>query len=237
MKYKPHILEIKKRLTFCLLFYLCSCVAAYLCKDSLYDVITAPIHKSKQELIFTGIADAFLSYIHISMIAGLCISLPVICYNIYAFIKPGLYKRERRVAFLLLSFSPFLFLVGCIFVLYLVMPKALDFFISFENKNIDTIKLILQPKVDEYLKITVQLMFAFGLAFETPIILIILCILNIITVESLKRNRRIAIVFNFILAGFITPPDILSQLLLAVPLVFLYEVAIISSMILQKNDT
>lgn len=235
MHYKSHILEIKQRLSFCIIFYIASCAMAYVCKDYLYAFITKPLLFAKHELIFTGVADAFLAYLSMSMVAGLCLSLPIMCYHAYAFISPGLYKKEKNVAFLLLSLSPALFIVGGVFVLYIVMPKALDFFISFEKNSTDGLKLILQPKIDEYLKITIQLMFAFGLAFQMPIILIILCLLNIVTVDSLRLKRRIAIVLNFILAGFLTPPDILSQFLLAIPLVFLYEIAIISSMILTKK--
>lgn len=237
MQYKTHLLELKRRVLYCTIFFVFAFLVSYLNKDYLYQIITLPLKGTKSEMIFTGIGDAFFSYLYISFISGICVSLPFICYHIYFFIGPGLYKREKNIASVLLLLSPILFITGCVFVLYIVMPKALAFFMSFEKSDsvAGGISLILQPKIDEYFKITVQLMFAFGLAFQMPIILIILCILKIINVNTLKSKRRIAIVCNFIIAGILTPPDVLSQILLAIPLVLLYEIAIISSMILEKK--
>jgi sec-independent protein translocase protein TatC len=151
--------------------------------------------------------------------------MPLISIECYLFIKPGLFLSEQKYAAFILFMSPILFWCGSIFVFYFVMPRAWQFFLSFEKNNV-VIPVILEARISEYLNLVIQLVIAFGIAFQLPIIMLILNLLKLLTSEDLRRKRRLAIVVNFIIAGILTPPDVVSQLALAVPMLLLYEISI-----------
>ncbi|MEY3196973.1 MAG: hypothetical protein RLZZ59_341 [Pseudomonadota bacterium] len=176
-------------------------------------------------MIYTGLAEAFFTYLSLSVFVGFILSVPVIAVQIYLFISPGLYKFERKTAALILSSAPLLFILGGIFVFYLVIPRAWGFFMSFESVDA-SVPLLLEARISEYLSLVIKLIMAFGFAFQMPVILAILGLFGIVSAESLKKKRRIAILINFIIAGIVTPPDVISQISLAIPMLLLYEFSI-----------
>jgi len=232
-KYSGYLIELKKRVIFCLLFILFSSLLGYLVKDRLYNFLVFPLiaNNFSGKLIYTELTEAFFTYCKISICFGIFVSIPVITFNIYRFISPALYKRERKIFCTLVFLSPFLFYLGFAFVNYLVMPKAWAFFLDFEkssdSQSIDSIKLLLSPKINEYVDLVIKLILAFGFAFQLPVVLIVLVLIDIVSADTLIKKRRLAILINFVIAGVVTPPDVLSQLMLAIPMIFLYEFSII----------
>lgn len=229
LKYAKHFSELRSRIIRVIIFFIFSCFLGYYIKDYLYYLIIKPLIAYQKpfgtrEIIYTNLTEAFVTYIKLSCTFGAILSIPMFAYHMYAFISPALYKREKLIVKLLLIAGPILFYIGVSFMFLFVVPKAWGFFLSFES--IDG-QLSLQAKISEYVDLVIHFGVAFGLAFEIPIILIILNTIGLISIDSMIKYRRIAIVINFIIAGIITPPDALSQISLAIPMILLYEGAII----------
>jgi sec-independent protein translocase protein TatC len=180
-----------------------------------------------RHLIYTALYETFFTYVKVGMFAGLCLSFPVIASQIWMFVAPGLYRQERRAFLPFLIASPVLFVAGAAFVLYLMLPTAIHFFLSYETPTAPgSLGIELQAKVSEYLDFVMTLIIAFGLTFQMPVLLSLLGRVGIVSAEMLRGARRYAIVGIFALAAVITPPDIFSMLSLAIPLVGLYEISI-----------
>lgn len=221
-KFQEHLLELKSRIVKILIFFVFAFGVSYYFKEDLYRHLVLPLGR---KVIYTGLAEAFFTHLKLAAFSAFCVSMPVAAFQIYKFIEPGLYKEEKKIAFVILFFSPILFFLGGAFVYFLVIPKAWHFFLSFELAS-DYSPLVLEPRISEYLDLITQLIMAFGIAFELPIVLMILVLIGLLKTEFLVRKRRLAIVANFIIAGIITPPDAISQIALAVPMVLLYEISI-----------
>jgi len=211
---------------------------SYVFRENLYEFFLKPLvdlsTETNRKIIYTGLAEAFFSYIKLSMFVSFSITFPFISYQIYAFITPGLHSFERKIVLTMLVFSPILFYCGGFFVFYVVMPRAWEFFLSYESNNMG-LPLVMEARISEYLSLVIQLTVAFGAAFQLPIIMVILGVVGIIDSSSLKRKRRIAIVVIFIVAAIFTPPDVISQIALAMPLLFLYEISIMLCKLVEKN--
>ena len=163
------------------------------------------------------------------------VHMPKLRVLILVFLKPALYPHEKKVALIILLCSPILFIIGASFAFFVVIPKAWAFFIGFEQHNNIT-DLILEAKISEYVNLISEIIIAFGIAFELPIILLILILIKVISRESLIKKRRLAIVINFIIAAILTPPDVMSQFALAIPLIVLYEISIFTSKFIVGNQ-
>jgi sec-independent protein translocase protein TatC len=242
LTFSEHLSELKMRLIWVLFFFISGFALCYHYKEELYEFSVRPLYDlqasvpnhTDRRLIYTGLAEVFLSYIKLSCFGSICIILPVINLQIYLFLNPALKSYERKIALLMLSFSPILFWLGIFFTYSYVMPKAWSFFASFERFD-SQIPMIMEAKVNEYLNLVIDLFVAFGIAFQLPIAIVILNLLGILSVEILIKKRRFAILFNFIIAGIITPPDVLSQIALAIPMLLLYEVSVFICKLLQKK--
>lgn len=236
--FKEHFLELKNRLLIISVLFFFLFALSYYFSDNIYDLLLNPLvensKNSLRKIIYTGLAEAFFSYLKLSLFSAFLLILPIICYQFYAFIKPGLHEFEQKILKTILFFSPLLFYGAAFFVFYFVMPRAWEFFLSYENSNL-TLPLVMEARISEYLDLTIQLMMVFGLAFQLPIIMIILSILGLIDAGFLKRKRRIAIVLIFIIAAIFTPPDVISQIALAIPLIFLYEISIIFCKLVENK--
>lgn len=237
--FAEHISELKTRLFRISGVFIIAFIVCYYFSDNIYSFLLEPLAKLNQgnlrNIIYTSLTEAFSTYIKLSAFSALFITIPVIAIECYLFVSPGLHRHEKKIIAFILFVSPILFWCGSIFVFYFVMPKAWVFFLSFEKRDI-VVPIILEAKISEYLNLVIQLIIAFGVAFQLPIVLIILNILKIIKVSGLQKKRRLAVVINFILAGILTPPDVLSQLALAIPLLLLYEISIVMCRFIEKPE-
>ena len=238
-----HLIELRQRLIWSLLaFVLCFLVCFYFSRP-IYAFLTEPLAnvlKSDpgQHMIATGLTETFFTYVKVAMFAGLCLAFPFIAAQVWIYVAPGLYRHERRAFLPFLAATPFLFLLGAGFVFYIMLPNAIRFFAAFQTPGTPgTLGIQLQTKVSEYLDFVMTLIFAFGLCFQLPVILSLLARVGIISAEQLRSARRYAIVGLSAVAAVLTPPDIVSMLSLAIPLVILYEISIYCVVLIQRSRT
>jgi sec-independent protein translocase protein TatC len=234
MSLMEHMMELRQRLlwsvgTFILMFIVC-----YYFSTQIYGFLARPLANILMEqggadrrMIFTALYEAFFTYLKVAFFGAVFFSFPMWATQLWLFIAPGLYRSEKRTIMPFLLASPVLFVAGAALVYYFIFPLAWHFFISFETPaGVDTVAIQLEAKVSEYLSLVMHMILAFGLAFQMPVLLVLLCKVGILRVETLRKGRRYAIVGMFVLAAIITPPDIISQVGLALPLILLYEVSI-----------
>ena len=235
---ESHLQELKVRLIKSLVVFIFFVILTFSFSQSLYDFLAKPLLKAmlnqnsslERKLIFTGITEAFMTHMKLSLFMAFGLSFPYFIFQFYAFIAPGLYKKEKKLLVPFLIGSLTLFFIGLLVAYYLVAPIACQFFLTFENNlkfEESIFPVLLEARVSEYLSTIIQLTISFGLVFQLPIILLALVKLGWLTLNSLIQYRRQAIVVNFILAAIITPPDVFSQISLAIPMVCLYELSIL----------
>ena len=181
----------------------------------------------QSRLIYTAVFEAFFVQVKVAFFAGMMISFPIIANQLWRFVAPGLYAKEKRAMRPFLMLTPFLFLLGASLAYYVAMPVALRFLLSYQG-NIGGVQQDALPGVGNYLDFVTRFIFAFGVAFLLPVLLMLLERAGLVTRLQLKRGRRYAIVVAFIVAAVLTPPDVVSQLMLAVPLVLLFEFSLIA---------
>ena len=239
-KINEHFNELRRRLYVVVAFFFACFGVSYFFSSELYAFLVEPLANIfaseglSRRLIFTDLTEAFVTHIKVAIYAALFVTTPLLMLQMYQFIAPGLFKRERRVALQYMLFSPVLFLLGAMLVYFYIMPLAWAFFLSFETNLASNLPLVLEAKVSDYLNLSLSLIFAFGITFQLPLILTLLARVNLLSVDSLRKYRRHAIVLNFIVAAILTPPDVLSQIALAVPLILLYEISILLCAKIQK---
>ena len=182
------------------------------------------IDKKNIQIVYGSLSSPFFIRINFSTLVALFIGLPFFIFQLYKFISPGLYKKEKKTILPYILISPILFLTGSLLAYCLIIPNAVNFFISFV-KNDDQVKMLIN--LADYLSLCIKMIILFGLSFQMPLILQLLVKIEVLSIDSLRKSRRFVIVIVFILAAILTPPDILSQIMLAVPLILLYELVII----------
>jgi len=230
---RHHLIELKRRLIICIITYAVATTLCYLAASHIYAFLVQPLanafpNPEHRRMIYTGLTEAFVTYLKLAIFAGFFISFPVIASQFYLFMAPGLYKKERRALIPYLVAAPILFITGAAFAYYVIFPAAWKFFLSFESPGGEGgLPIQLETKVSDYLSIVMHLMMAFGLSFQLPVVLVLLVKAGMLTIEQLKRGRRYAVVIIVTVAAFITPPDIFSQIALSVPLYLLYEMSIL----------
>lgn len=186
--------------------------------------------------IFTSPQEAFLTYVKVGFFVSLCISLPFLAYQIWAFIGPGLYRKEKKVVLPFMLVFPVLFTLGAAMVYYAFFPVALEFFLGFQQTGeFGQLPIVMEVRVSEYFSLLLKLLFAFGISFQLPLVMTLLARTGMVTAEGLKEKRKYAIVAVFVLAAVITPPDPFSQLGLALPLIVLYEISIWCARITERK--
>jgi sec-independent protein translocase protein TatC len=231
--FAAHRDELRKRLIVCLAAVGIGFVACYFFKVELFYILVAPLQKvmkSGETLIYTHLPEAFFTFLKTAFIGGLMLASPIIIYQFWMFIAPGLYDREKRLLLPILFLSILFFAGGALFAYYIVFPYGFQFFLSFAT---DTIRPM--PSMKEYLGFASKLLLAFGLIFELPLVVTFLAKLGIVSVDFLKKNRKYAILLIFIVAAVLTPPDVVTQFMMAVPLMALYEVSILGARIFGKK--
>lgn len=237
-----HLTELRSRLIKSFIFFIFIFLICWFFSVDIYRFLVQPYsdallsNELDRRLIFTALHEAFLTYLKVAFFAALFISSPIFLTQIWKFIAPGLYKNEKQALLPYLIATPTLFILGGCLVYYFIMPVAIKFFLSFETvAEPGIIAIQLEAKVNEYLSLIMTLIFAFGITFQLPIILSLLARIGVIDSEYLKKRRRYFVVIIFIVAALLTPPDPISQIGLAVPLLLLYELSIFIIKFIEKK--
>jgi sec-independent protein translocase protein TatC len=236
-----HLVELRNRLiNSCIAFFLAFLPCFYFARP-IYAFLVQPLADAlagqpNRQMIFTALYEQFFTYAKVGMFGGLCLAFPFMAWQLWMFIAPGLYRNERKAFLPFLVATPVMFITGAAFVYYLLLPNAIRFFLSYETKGGNgNIAIEMVPRVSEYLSFVTTLIFAFGLCFELPVLLALLGRVGIVTSKGLRSVWRYAVVGVFIVAAVLTPPDVFSQLSLAIPLVGLYEISIWIVKAIEKN--
>lgn len=226
-----HLLELRTRLFYGLIPFVAAFGVCYYFADTLFLFLAKPLIQASPggiKMIYTGMAEAFLTYVKVALYGALFISFPFLAWQLWTFVAPGLYRHERRAFLPFLILTPVLFLLGASLAYYFVFPLAWDFFASFQIIDPTAgVSLHLEPKANEYVSLSMKMIFAFGLCFQMPILLALMARAGMVQAASLRSKRRYMIVIFFTLAAILTPPDVVSQIGLAIPLILLYEVSIV----------
>jgi sec-independent protein translocase protein TatC len=238
-----HLTELRSRLLKSFIYLFIFFVICYFFAEQIYSFLVEPYANAvknddvDRRLIFTALHETFISYLKIAFFAAMFISSPIILLQVWKFIAPALYKNEKKALLPYLVATPTLFLLGGMLVYYLIMPVAIKFFLSFETLgSSNNLPIQLEAKVNEYLSLVMRLIFAFGLSFQLPVLLSLLARVGFIDSDYLKKRRKYVVVLIFITAAILTPPDPITQIGLAIPLLLLYELSILSVKIIEKKD-
>ncbi len=242
-----HIIELRNRMLWCIGGLVVIFLATFLLAATdiynflvqpLADILLAKGATHQARMIFTDLTEFFFTKVKVSFFFAAFICAPLFLSQLWLFVAPGLYRNEKKALRPFLFATPFLFLGGAAMVYYALMPMAWQFFLSFEQTGEaakGTLDIVLEPKVNEYLGLVMMLIFAFGLAFQLPVVLALLARVGIASSKGLARTRRYAIVIVFVFAAIFTPPDPISQLTLAVPIILLYEISIWVARSIEKQ--
>ena len=238
-----HLAELRKRLIHSFIFLVIFFVVCYFFAEHLYGFLVEPFARAvrddgtERRLIFTALQETFLTYLKVSFFTAFFVTCPFILMQIWKFIAPGLYKHEKVAILPYLVLTPILFFLGGMLVYYLIMPLAIKFFLSFESAGLSTnLPIQLEAKVNEYLSLVMKLIFAFGISFQLPVVLSLLARIGVVDSQFLKTRRKYVIVIIFAAAALLTPPDPITQIGLAIPLLILYELSIYSVKIIENKN-
>jgi len=237
-----HLTELRSRLIKSFVFLIFAFIVCYIFSEEIYGFLVQPYSDAVIEnnldrrLIFTALHEAFITYLKVAFFASFFITSPIFLTQIWKFVAPGLYNNEKKALLPYLIATPVLFLLGGMLVYYLIMPLAIKFFLSFESSaDIGSIAIQLEAKVNEYLSLIMRLIFAFGLSFQLPVVLSLLARIGVVNSNYLKTRRKYVVVIMFSLAAILTPPDPITQIGLALPLLILYELSILTVKIIEKK--
>ena len=233
LPFTSHLEELRKRLITCFIAVGVGFLLSFGFKERLFTILVQPLIKVMKEgetLIYTGLPEAFFTYLKVAFLSGIILASPIILYHFWMFVAPGLYKKERRMLGPIVFLSSFFFIGGALFGYFIVFPWGFKFFLGFAT---DTIRPL--PSMKEYFGFSAKLLLAFGVVFELPLVLTFLARLGIVSVEFLKKNRKYALLLFFAGAAILTPPDVITQVMMALPLMVLYEISIIGAKLFGKK--
>ncbi len=230
---KPHIKELRKRLIISILTIIVLFFVMFAFWQPLLSWMIAPLNEvlpQDSSVIFTKIQEPFFTALKVSFFAGFILSLPVIFWQLWLFIAPGLYEHEKKLVLPFVFFATLMFLVGCAFCYYIVIPFGYEFLVNFGAELFSAL-----PSIGEYVGFFTKLLFGFGLAFELPVITFFLASIGLVTDRTLINFFKYAIIFIFLISALLTPPDLLTQFLMAGPLILLYGISILIAKIINPE--
>ena len=230
-----HLEELRRRLIVCFIAVGIGFVLSYGFKEKLFQILTQPlisVMKTGDKLIFTGLPEAFFTYLKVAFLSGIILATPIIFYEFWMFVAPGLYNKEKRLMFPIVFLSTLFFVGGSFFGYFIVFPYGFKFFLGFASETIQPL-----PSMREYLSFASKLLLAFGVVFELPLIITFLAKLGMVSVSFLKKNRKYALLLFFVGAAILTPPDVVTQVMMALPLMVLYEISIVGAKIFGKKTS
>jgi len=233
LPFTSHLEELRKRLITGFIAIGIGFVVSFGFKERLFNILVQPlikVMKDGETLIYTGLPEAFFTYLKVSLLTGLIVASPILLYQFWMFVAPGLYKKERSMMVPIVILSSFFFIGGALFGYFVVFPWGFKFFMGFATETIRPL-----PSMKEYFGFSAKLLLAFGLVFELPLVLTFMAKLGIVSVDFLKKNRKYALLLFFAGAAILTPPDVITQVLMALPLMVLYEISIIGAKIFGKK--
>jgi sec-independent protein translocase protein TatC len=229
-----HLQELRRRLILSFIAVGGGFALCYAFAEKIFDILAAPLLKMMPmggSLIFTSVAEAFFTYMKVAFISGLILASPFVLYQIWAFVAPGLYRHEKKYVVPFVLAGSFFFAIGILFAYYIALPIGFKFLLGFAT---DFIKPL--PSMKEYLSFSIKFLLAFGLVFEFPVVLVLLARIGVVDAKTLARQRKYAILLIFVFAAILTPPDIISQLIVALPMIGLYELSILLSKLFGKKS-
>jgi sec-independent protein translocase protein TatC len=234
MSFLEHLEELRSRLIRAVIAIFAIFLVCLIFAERVFSLLAAPLTKllpKDSSLVFTGLPDPFFMYLKISFIMGIFVSLPYVLYQLWQFVSPGLYEKERKMAVPFISLATLLFYTGALFAYFIVFPAAFTFFLGYTGPDLKAM-----ISIREYVSLVMVLMLAFGVVFETPMVIVFLGLLGIVDSGQLKRGRRYFVVLAFVIGAILTPtPDVINQTLMAVPMLLLYEVGIWILAYLEKK--
>ena len=233
MPFTAHLEELRRRLTICAISVGLGFVGCYIFAKQLFNLLVAPLVAALPEgskLIYTALPEAFFTYLKVAFVAGLLLASPMIFFQLWKFVAPGLYANEKKYVIPFVVSSSVLFIGGALFGYAVVFPFGFQFFLGYTT---DTIQAL--PSLKQYFSFSIKLLIAFGLVFELPIITFFLAKMGVVTAAGMRKQRKIALVVIFAAAAIFTPPDVVTQIMMAVPLAVLYEASIIIAKVFGKK--
>jgi len=228
-----HLTEFRSRLIRCFIAVMICFMIAYIFKEKIFNFLIEPLKAAlgaDNKIIFTGIAEAFFTYIKVALLAGVILAIPYISMEFWLFAAPGLYSSEKKWVVVLTILSIIFFAGGASFGYFFVFPYGFKFLLGFANNTLEAL-----PSMKEYFSFASKMLFAFGLAFELPLVLTGLAKMGIVTPQFLRDKRKYALLIFFVIAAVITPPDAVTQVMMALPLTILYELSIIGASIFGQT--
>ncbi|MBU4317248.1 MAG: twin-arginine translocase subunit TatC [Proteobacteria bacterium] len=231
--FTAHLEELRSRLIVASIAVAIGFFLSYAFKEKLFDILSLPLIEvmgEGEKLVFLSLPEAFFTYLKVSFLSGIMLATPVILYEFWMFVAPGLYKKERKLLFPIIFLSSLFFIVGALFGYFFVFPVGFKFFLGFASETIQPL-----PSMTEYFSLSARLLLVFGLVFELPLIVTCLARLGLVSVDFLKKNRKYSILIIFIIAAILTPPDVVSQIMMAIPLMILYEISIVGAKLFGRK--
>ncbi|MBN2034398.1 MAG: twin-arginine translocase subunit TatC [Deltaproteobacteria bacterium] len=230
-----HLEELRKRLIACALAIGLCFALTYAFSEKLFAILAYPLKSYLPEgdrLIFTNLPEMFFVYIKTALVSGLLLAAPFIFFQIWMFVAPGLFRNEKKYVFPFVFCSTFLFIGGALFGYFVVFPFGFRFFLGFANEYIQAL-----PSVKQYFSLSIKLLLGFGLIFELPVLAFFLGRMGVISVNHLRKQRRYAILLIFVVSAILTPPDVITQIMMAGPLLILFELSVIIVKLAEKKKT
>ncbi len=236
-----HLVELRQRLLWAAVALLVASAACFFFAQDIFNFLAQPLadllmQETGRRFIYTNLTEVFWTQVKVAFFGGVCLSFPIFASQIWAFVAPGLYKHEKMAFLPFLIASPIFFVIGAAILYYVLMPIAWRFFLGFQSPGgPESLPIELEARVGDYVSLVMHLIFAFGLCFQLPVLLTLLARVGIVNSQQLASKRRYAIVGTFIVAAIVTPPDPLSQISLAVPIILLYEVSIWAAKLIERQ--